>query len=250
MIRVGSLFSGIGGIELGLERTGGFETVWQVEKDDYCRRVLAKHWPDVNRYEDVKDVGSDELREVDLICGGFPCQDVASAGTYEGLDGDRSGLWYEMQRCVRELEPRYVVVENVADLLANGLGTVLGELAEIGYDAEWNCLPAGAFGAPHRRDRVFVVAYPRDESDVQTITDVDSVREIGYARGDDSRRAWRGKPRTHGQESPPEVLGVDDGVPEWVDRASRALGNAVVPQVAEWIGRRLIEREKPGSQVA
>lgn len=133
-LTVGSLFSGIGGLELGLERAG-MRTVWQVEQNEYCRKVLAKHWPDVQRFIDVREVGAHNLPPVDLICGGFPCQDISNAGTMEGLAGERSGLWSEYARIVRELRPRYVVVENVSALLARGIGCVLGDLAGLGSAA-------------------------------------------------------------------------------------------------------------------
>jgi DNA (cytosine-5)-methyltransferase 1 len=153
MLTVGSLFAGIGGIELGLERTGGFRTVWQVERDEFARRVLAKHWSDVRRHDDVRTfpAGDPDQWRCDLICGGFPCQDISLAGSGAGLAGTRSGLWFEYARIIRELRPRFVLVENVAALLTRGLGRVLGDLAEIGYDAEWSMLPACALGAPHTR---------------------------------------------------------------------------------------------------
>lgn len=156
-LTIGSLFSGIGGLELGLERAGLGPVVWQVERDAWCRGVLARHWPDARRFEDVTDFR--EVPHVDLICGGFPCQDISVAGTGAGLAGQRSGLWREYARIVRMVRPRFVVVENVSALLGRGLGEVLGDLAASGYDALWDCLPAAAVGAPHRRDRVFVVAW-------------------------------------------------------------------------------------------
>src|SRR5947208_11045335 len=155
----GSLFAGIGGFDLGFERAG-IKTIWQVEIDDYCRRVLAKHWPSVERFSDVRGVGKDVLAPVDIVSGGFPCQDLSNAGKRAGIDGERSGLWSEMHRVICELRPRYVVVENVAALLIRGMGRVLGDLAEIGYDAEWDCFRASDFGAPHERERVFLIAYP------------------------------------------------------------------------------------------
>jgi DNA (cytosine-5)-methyltransferase 1 len=158
-LTVDSLFAGIGGIELGLEWTEAFRTVWQVERDPYCQRVLAKHWPDAVRHEDVCAVGAANLAPVDLICGGFPCQDISNAGKRAGIDGERSGLWREYARIVRELRPRYVLVENVAALLGRGLGVVLGDLAACGYDAEWSVLSAQNVGAPHLRERLFVIAY-------------------------------------------------------------------------------------------
>ncbi|MDY6895180.1 MAG: DNA cytosine methyltransferase, partial [Thermotogota bacterium] len=168
MITFGSLFAGIGGFDLGLERAG-MECKWQVEIDPFCQKVLAKHWPEVKKYEDVRKVGKHNLEPVDLICGGFPCQDISNAGSRLGLAGKRSGLWAEYYRIICELRPRFIVVENVSALLVRGFGVVLGDLATCGYNAEWQCFPAAYFGAPHPRDRVFIVAYsnrirlPREE---------------------------------------------------------------------------------------
>jgi DNA (cytosine-5)-methyltransferase 1 len=158
------LFSGIGGFSLGLERTGGFETVAFCEIDPFCRRVLAKHWPTVRQYEDVRTLTAERLSadgiSVDVICGGFPCQDISFAGKGAGIKGERSGLWTEYARLVDEIRPSFVIVENVAALLSRGLDVVLGDLATLGFDAEWHCIPAAAVGAPHRRDRLWIVAYP------------------------------------------------------------------------------------------
>ena len=233
----GSLFAGIGGFDLGFERAG-MVCKWQVEIDEYANRVLAKHWPDVRRWPDVRTWPQPDTERVDVICGGFPCQDISYAGQGAGLDGERSGLFFEAVRVVRELRPRIVVLENVAALLTRGLDRVLGTLAEIGYDAEWHCIPAAAVGAPHIRDRVFVIAYA-----------------VGARAGDEGRATGR-QERKHAGAFQPEIVrqgnraimpervdavcGVDDGVPARVDRL-RGLGNAVVPQVAEWIGRRIIE---------
>ncbi len=164
-LNVLDLFSGIGGFSLGLERTGGFQTVAFCEIEPFPRAVLKEHWPDVPCYEDVRTLTADQLRSdgiaVDVICGGFPCQDISYAGGGAGLEGARSGLWSEIARLVSELRPQYVIVENVSALLSRGLGRVLGDLAEIGYDAEWHCIPASAVGAPHRRDRIWIIAYPK-----------------------------------------------------------------------------------------
>ena len=154
---VGSLFSGIGGFDLGLERAG-HEILWQVENDPYCQKVLAKHWPDIPCYGDIHDVGKHNLEKVDMICGGFPCQPVSVAGKRKGQDDDR-WLWPEFGRLIRELRPRYVLVENVPGLLIRGMGDVLGDLAKLGYDAEWGCVSAASVGAPHLRKRIFIVAH-------------------------------------------------------------------------------------------
>ncbi|ADV83852.1 DNA cytosine methyltransferase [Terriglobus saanensis] len=156
---VGSLFAGIGGIDLGFERAG-FRTVWQVEINPYCQRVLAKNFPHAERYADIRECGAHNLKPVDVIVGGFPCQDISNAGKRAGITGERSGLWGEYARIVRELRPRFVFVENVAALLGRGMGTVLGDLAEIGYDAEWEIVSAADVGAPHLRERIWIVAYP------------------------------------------------------------------------------------------
>lgn len=153
----GSLFAGIGGMDVGLERAG-WECRFQVERDAYCQRVLARHWPDVPRYGDIAAVDWSTLERVDLLAGGFPCQPVSNAGRRAG-QADARWLWPEFARAVRDLRPRYVFVENVAALRVRGLGDVLGDLAALGYDAEWDCIPASAVGAPHQRDRLWLVAH-------------------------------------------------------------------------------------------
>jgi DNA (cytosine-5)-methyltransferase 1 len=252
-LTVGSLFSGIGGLELGLERAG-MEVKWQVEIDDYCRRVLAKHWPDVARYEDVREVGAHNLEPVDLICGGFPCQDISIAGNGRGLQGERSGLWFEVARIVREIRPRFLLVENVAALAHRGLDRVLGDLAWLGYDAEWSVLSACAVGAPHPRERMFVVAY-RDGigrgcagHSVQRRDGVPP--RFGHWQAAPPDPRWENVVRwiesiveTGGGIAPAsERGGLVDGVPARLDRIAAA-GNAVVPQVAEYIGRRIVEAD-------
>lgn len=184
-ITIGSLFSGIGGLELGLEealRDEGFdcETAWQCEADAWCRRVLARHWPAAHLFPDVRHVGADAPR-VDLLCGGFPCQDLSFAGKGAGLAGKRSGLWREFARVIRELRPRVVVVENVSALLSRGAGDVLGEMAASGYDAVWQCVRASDVGAPHRRERLFIVAWRMD--DAGRVERGDDAGEVDGARG-------------------------------------------------------------------
>jgi len=177
---IGSLFSGIGGLELGLEMAGLGPVAWQCEQDPWCRKVLAKHWPDATRYEDVRTLSNPP--RVDVMCGGFPCQDLSHAGKRAGLEGERSGLWWEYARLIHEIQPRYVVIENVPGLLSDpspvvvppgldwlgdrptrplhgAFGAVLWALDALGFNAVWDCVPASAVGAPHRRDRVFIVAY-------------------------------------------------------------------------------------------
>jgi DNA (cytosine-5)-methyltransferase 1 len=165
MLNVLDLFSGIGGFSLGLERTGGFKTVAFCEIEPFPRAVLAKHWPEVPCYDDVRTLTAERLAAdgipVDVICGGFPCQDISIAGRGAGLEGARSGLWFDMLRLIDQTSPRWVIAENVSALRSRGLDDVLRGLAEIGYDAEWHCIPAGAIGAAHQRDRVWIVAHPQ-----------------------------------------------------------------------------------------
>jgi len=225
-VNVGSLFSGIGGFDLGLERAG-MTVKWQVEIDPYCQRVLAKHWPDVKRYGDIKTIDWSEVEKVDLICGGFPCQPVSYAGKRLAQDDPR-WLWPEVERCVRVLRPRFALMENVPGLLSAGMSDVLGDLAALGYDAEWNCIRASQFGAWHRRERCFVVAYPdsfrREILSESILLASESSMQSGF---------W--------QEVlvPSRLQRVVNGIPEGLDRL-RGLGNAVVPQVAEWIGQRIM----------
>ncbi len=260
-LRVGSLFSGIGGIDLGLERAG-MVVKWQVELDDYCNRVLAKHWPNVPRFRDVRDCNASNLAPVDLLCGGFPCQDVSLAGKRAGLDGQRSTLWSEFARLIGELRPRWVLAENVPGLLSANdgrfFGTVLRDLAACGYDAEWNCLPAAAFGAPHRRERVFIVANAAGDGNTnrEKCAGWNFAEQLGSTFSNTNKRGLAQRKsifenyaaeqlsieRSDWWFTEPQICRVADGVPARVDRL-RGLGNAVVPQVAEWIGRRIVEAD-------
>jgi DNA (cytosine-5)-methyltransferase 1 len=159
-LRLLDTFSGIGGFSYAAERiVGGFETVAFVEREPYCQQILGKHWPNVPIYDDITTF-SPEPYSADVVCGGFPCQDISTAGKQAGIkEGTRSGLFYELIRVVHLVRPRYVVLENVAAIVSNGLDTVLGELAEAGFDAEWACIPASAVGACHQRNRWWLVAY-------------------------------------------------------------------------------------------
>ncbi len=227
-LTVGSLFSGIGGIDLGLERAG-MKIMWQIEVDPFLRRILGKHWPNVNRYGDIRELDINELERVDLICGGFPCQPVSLAGRRKGKDGPR-WLWPEFERAIRILRPRFVLVENVPGLLTRGMDEVLRSLAALGYDAEWTVLSAAAFGAPHLRERLWVVAYSFGQGlEVGQVFGGDAAKELAaFVR--DSRSHWA---------TEPDVGRMAYGIPHRVDRI-KALGNAVVPQIAEWIGRRIL----------
>jgi len=203
-MKIGSLFSGIGGLELGLERSGLGTVAWQCEIDPFCRSVLARHWPDARRYEDVRTVDA-TAPSVDVICGGFPCQDVSLAGKRAGLAGERSGLWHEFARIIGELEPKIVVIENVLGLRTSGLPRVLADLAALGFDAEWADLAASDIGAPHQRRRMFIVATHTDRIDVRSepgwleracrevaaVTIDDGEDEHAAHANIDSRESWR-----------------------------------------------------------
>jgi DNA (cytosine-5)-methyltransferase 1 len=224
-MKVLDLFSGIGGFSLGLHRAGGFETVRFCEIDPFCQKVLAKHWPDIPCHDDITTMEFEE-GEADVITAGFPCQDISYAGLGAGLAGERSGLFREVVRAIRMVRPKIAILENVAALLGRGMGEVLGDLAEIGYDAEWHCIPASAVGFPHLRDRIWIVAHP-DSSGFQ------APRLEFIAAGDNEcppARWWR---------SQAGMLRAANGIPNRVGR-TRSLGNAVVPQIPEMIGRAIL----------
>ena len=154
------LFSGIGGLKVAQEMVGGFETTQFVENDPYCQKVLKKHWPHIPIHDDIRTFTAEPF-QFDAVCGGFPCQDISTAGRGKGItEESRSGLFYELMRVVRMVRPRYVILENVAAILNNGLDIVLGELSEAGYDAEWAVISASSLGACHQRSRWWLVAYP------------------------------------------------------------------------------------------
>lgn len=305
MLTVLDLFSGIGGFSLGLERTGGFRTMAFCEREPYPVRVLNRHWPGVRCYGDVRDVGfsrllDDDMPLPDVVCGGFPCQDISFAGRGAGLSGDRSGLWFEMLRIIAETRPRYVIAENVAALRGRGLDVVLWGLASIGYDAEWHCIPASAIGAPHRRDRVWIVAYtkgggwgvnrhvgetarrgapagqpakcgsyvadsciaglpgaeqPERRESIVTAADVRrAIAERGWWRAESGMgRTANGIP-AGSHRYPVEVEPWEGDTPRTVgkgypDRPARlrALGNSIVPHIAELIGHAVLRHSTPAS---
>ena len=236
--RVLDLFSGIGGFSLGLERTGGFTTVAFCEIEPFPRKVLANHWPGAPIYDDVRTLTADRLASdgigVDVICGGFPCQDISVAGKGAGLAGERSGLYAEAIRLARDIGPRFIILENVANILVGErgawFGVLLGDLARIGYDAEWYLIPASWLGAPHARPRVWIIAYPHKIGRDSLALGFDTLRQFERRA---SQETWLP------ELSPSAICRMDDGIPGRVDRAS-ALGNAVVPQIPELIGRAIL----------
>lgn len=248
-MKVLELFAGIGGIGLGLERTGGFKVHWQVEIEPYAQKVLQKNWPDAYLHDDVKTFPPADLHcDADVIAGGFPCQDISTAGSGEGLTGARSGLFFEIVRIAQRLRPKYLLLENVAALIVRGMGDVLRELAKIGYDAQWHCLPASAVGAPHRRDRVFIVA---DTNIIRQSGSGEFVQSI-RAKAFENWKASQFKPERFASqwETEPGVGRVVNGISSGVDRSSRlkCLGNAVVPQVAQVMGEYILFLENELNQ--
>ncbi|AFZ66041.1 DNA cytosine methyltransferase [Deinococcus peraridilitoris] len=239
-LTVGSLFSGIGGLELGLE-WAGMRTIWQCEIDPFARAVLEKHWPNVPRFTDVRDITAATVPRPDVLCGGFPCQPHSSAGKRLASDDERD-LWGEYARIIGELEPQWVVAENVPGLLSSEagrfFGRVLRDLAALGYDAEWDCIPAAAVGAPHIRDRVFIVAYPRGSGreGYAELHRQTPPRVYGQHRSD---LDGLGEAQHRAQEAHTVLRGMDDVASRRVDRL-RTIGNAVSPKVAQVIGQRII----------
>jgi len=272
MYRTLDLFAGIGGFSLGLERTGGFQTVAFCEIDKKAQLVLKKHWPGVPIYEDIKDLTSERLQadEIipDVITGGFPCQDISGAGKGKGIVGERSGLWSEMFRLIRDVRPTWAIIENVSALRSKGLTLVLQDLYSVGYCAEWHCIPASAVGAPHQRDRIWIIANPNSQqlNSLFNGSSQEGSGEVTPTGGVHSGNQGSNRPknmvahtrcvtpqvsstgrfpaiqifeRSSWWEIEPNVGRVADGVPKRVDRLKQ-LGNSVVPQIPELLGRAIL----------
>lgn len=245
-----SLFAGVGGLELGLEQSG-MTTVGQVELDPFCRRILAKHWPEVPRHDDVRTAAvwwqARSRPRVDVVCGGFPCQPFSFAGFQRGVDDER-WMWPAMEDVVRAVRPRYVLVENVAGLVRDrvAFGIVLADLAALGFDAEWSVLHASEFGAPTPRERVYLLAYPPGvDGQSRDLLGASGIGESPIAAGGllGLGAPERGRAASEWLAREPRVARLVDGVPFQVDR-NRVAGNAVVPAVTEHIGRLMLEHEE------
>jgi DNA (cytosine-5)-methyltransferase 1 len=246
-LNVLSLFAGIGGIELGLERSG-LTTVGQVDIDPDARTILAQHWPEVPRHDDVLTTPewwtSTTRPPVHVICGGFPCQPFSHAGRMLGINDER-WMWPATAAVVRAIRPDYVLLENVSALVRDGraFGTVLSDLHAIGFDAEWATLRASDFGAPTPRERVYLLAYPAS-------VDGNPRDRLGAGRVWESPIAARGlsglaahqrrRAASEWLEREPRVGRLANGIPRQVDRL-RLLGNSVVPATVEPIGRLILE---------
>lgn len=244
-LKVLDLFSGIGGFSLGLERSGGFETAAFCELDPAARRVLARHWPNTPCFTDIRTLTRENINEsIDVICGGFPCQDISVAGTRNGnagLDGERSGLWFEYLRLINEIRPKFAIIENVSALRSRGLEEVLRGLTAIGYDAEWHCIAASNLGAHHQRDRVWIVAHPTGSGMegvwAERLQESRSLVEpfLPYRSGDGQ---WEVEPDLR-RSAYGFSTRLDGRVNSWGDRLKQC-GNAVVPQIPEMIGRAIV----------
>lgn len=243
MKRVVDLFAGIGGFSLGLERAGSYRTVAHAEISPEASRILKKNWPDVENLRDVRSLDAEQvtrLGAVDVVTLGFPCQDISTAGPGTGLAGARSSLFWSGMRAVRLVRPAIVLLENVATLLARGMGDVLGALAEAGYDAEWDCVRGFDAGRPHKRERVYVAAYAQGERRGPG-------RQGGLADGLAGLPVdpcWCGNPIDFFEErfAQPALLGMDDGLPRGLHRLGPC-GNAVIPTIPELIGRHIDGQE-------
>ena len=231
------LFSGIGGFALAASWGWGDDLDLQgfCEIDSYCQKVLKKNFPDVPIYSDITELQPEWFDDIDLLTGGFPCQDISVAGKGEGIEGERSGLWFEMLRLISGIRPRYALIENVPMLLHRGLGRVICDLASIGYDAEWQIISAADLGAPHLRKRIWIVAYP-DQSGLEG-RHSGIMSECAGQQSTGARSTSASEPDGYWLTEP-NVGRVADGVPHRVDRL-RGLGNAIVPQCAALIMERI-----------
>lgn len=274
MITVGSLFSGAGLCDLGLS-WAGFEHRFFCECDPFCQSILRRHWPGVPVFDDVRTLMGTQLPSVDVLCGGFPCQDVSVGGNREGIkENTRSGLWFEYSRLIEEVRPRYAIIENVPGLLSKGMDIVLRDLSKSGYDAEWDIISAGAFGAPHLRERLLIIAYPNGShaSQVRAISAIK--RNLGENIKPEALSRWLGirfdrsnKSSAFSAYPSPILCRVDDGVAKdmdkpdglvpcaqktvWTSREQarqwipmmRALGNGILPQQSFAVAACILELE-------
>lgn len=237
------LFSGVGGFSLGLERTNGFQTIGFCENNPKAQMVLRNHWPSVPIHDDVVTIEFHE-GHADVVSAGFPCQDISNAGARAGLSGERSGLYREALRAVRVVRPRYVVLENVAALLGRGVGTILGDLAALGYDSEYDCVRARDIGAPHGRDRIWILAYPHSEGRPRLVTSADfsAAGSWGWSGQEDLQLIANAPFERTNRWPKPLLRRMDDGLSGRMDRL-HGVGNAILPQIAEIIGNAILRAE-------
>jgi DNA (cytosine-5)-methyltransferase 1 len=248
-LKVLDLFAGIGGFTLGLEKTNLFETVAFCEWDNSARQVLKKHWPSVYCYGDIKSLeyksgylyseecGVAGYTNIDIITGGFPCQDISYAGLGKGLDGERSGHWFEYLRLISEIKPKGVIIENVSALRTRGLGEVLRGLNEVGYDAEWHCIPASALGACHQRDRIWILAYRSCEgrSRLVPLQYLGETGQGGWGGKKDLQQVYDNPFGRFGSRPEPLLRRMDVPLPRRMDRLKQ-VGNSIYWPIANLLG--------------
>ena len=263
------LFSGIGGFSLGLEAVG-MNTVAFCEIDKNCHKVLNKHWPNVPVHKDIKELRGEDFKNIDVICGGFPCQDISVGGSQKGINkGSRSGLWKEYRRVINEAKPEWIIIENVERLRKNGLGIVLNDLSKIGYDAEWHCITARCIGLPHQRDRLWIIAYPREFgqygcngekrhiqiNEKRKSKEVHSNREQCELKPREICQILSKRDINSFRSANPHIAAplssicrVTNGLSKELERDRKArikqLGNSVIPQIVEIIGRAIRDNKK------
>ena len=232
VLRVGSLFSGIGGIELGFETTGFFKTEWFVENDIFCQTILRKHWKETPVYGDIRTINWEALPKVDVLAGGFPCQDISIAKpNAKGIEGERSGLWKSYFEAIRILRPRCALIENVPAITRRGLDVVLSDLASIGYNAEWFDLRHFQVGGFTIRKRIFIIACPREFGLPRLFKE--RAKEIIGLSPPVPREVMEAR---HNELCESILLGTNTRFPQRMDRI-RGLGNCVIPQIAEVLGK-------------
>lgn len=229
----GSLFSGIGGFELGAKRAG-IKTIWNCEINPFCRKILKKHFPETTQYTDITTLKNPPY--VDIISGGFPCQDISIANPKgEGLNGKRSGLWKEMLRIICETRPHYVLIENSPELLRKGFNTLLQNLSEAGYDAEWQCLQARNFNLPHKRERIFIIAYTKRLGHFDNIIKTCILQKI-LSKKISGQTPLPMSIKQFNAESDYRSVRMYHGFSKELDTDRiTALGNAVIPSIAQYL---------------
>lgn len=237
-ITIGSCFTGIGGFELGLKwafdaASIPYEHLWFCEKDNFCQSILKKHWPKVPIYDDITKINTEKLPNVDMLLAGFPCQDISNGGKKGGLNGKKSGLYWELYRIISNLRPKIICLENVSAITFRGLPDILKSLHRLGYDAEWTCLQANQFRLPHRRKRLFLVAYTNsNRAKVQTKREYAKLENIGST---EQTRQIEWKTWT----IEPTICRKDARISFRVDRI-KSLGNSISPVCSEWVFKKLI----------
>lgn len=249
-LRVLDLFSGIGGFAYGLEQTGLYETVAFCEWDKKCQAVLEKHWPSVPKFSDIANLvyleggilhddldGSTVFTEVDVITGGFPCQDISLAGKGAGLEGERSGYWKHYKRLIQEIKPKGVIIENVSALRNRGLDQVLQDLHEVGYDAEWHCITASHLGATHQRDRIWIIAYSHSfrRKGFKPLECLSPYGQGGQGRKENLQQVYNNPFGRSNSIPQPLLRGVDVRLAGRMDRLKQ-VGNSVYWPIVKQLG--------------